>query len=117
MTDLNKLREEFETLPVIAHGLKHRQIYFDDGEDCYAPTSSTHYHDAVYANGAWYAYQEQQKLLDKAQKDSERIDFLADKEQWIVNVQMPREIVERNLDDLRNAIDEVIAWVEHGEKQ
>lgn len=64
MNDLNKLREEFEKLPVIAHGIKHRQFYFDDQDDCYTPTSSSHYHDAVYANGALDAYQEQQAKID-----------------------------------------------------
>lgn len=54
---------------------------------------------------------ELQTKLAKAQKDVERIDFLADKDQWIANVQMPREIVERNLNDLRNAIDEAMDLV------
>ena len=49
--------------------------------------------------------QELYAQLDRAEEDSKRINFLADKNQWIANVQLPREIVERNLSSLRNAID------------
>ena len=42
------------------------------------------------------------------QADSKRINFLADKSQFIANVQLPREIVERNLSSLRDAIDEAM---------
>ena len=49
--------------------------------------------------------QELYAQLDRTEEDSKRINFLADKNQWIANVQLPREIVERNLSSLRNAID------------
>ena len=53
-------------------------------------------------------FEQLQAQLDKAQKDSKRIDFLADKNQFVANVIMPREIVERNLSSLRDAIDEAM---------
>ena len=116
MTDLNKLREEFERLQHIADKLD--LVYYCEDTNYYAEKSGYNLRAVPsFVNGAWYAYQEQQTKLDKAQKDVERIDFLADKEQWIVNVQMPREIAERNLTSLRDAIDEAIALVAHGEKQ
>ena len=46
------------------------------------------------------------------QADTKRVDFLADKNQLIANVQLPREIVERNLSSLRDAIDEIVALAE-----
>lgn len=41
-------------------------------------------------------------------EDSKRIDWLADPENRIGNVQLPREIVERNIHSLRAAIDEAM---------
>lgn len=41
--------------------------------------------------------------------DARRIDWLADPNNSIGNVQLPRDIVERNLGSLREAIDEAIA--------
>jgi hypothetical protein len=38
--------------------------------------------------------------------DTQRIDFLADKDQAVCNVTMPGEVVERNISSLRDAIDE-----------
>lgn len=48
-----------------------------------------------------YTEAELQELL----KDRARLDWLADVNNTIGNVQLPREIVERNLDSLRKAID------------
>ena len=47
---------------------------------------------------------EMQELL----KDKERIDWLADVNNTIGNVALPRDIVERNLHDMRAAIDEAM---------
>ncbi|MDE1971537.1 MAG: hypothetical protein KGI50_08255 [Patescibacteria group bacterium] len=46
--------------------------------------------------------------LIKAHDDTKRIDFLADESQHIANVQLPTEIVIRNLTSLRDAIDEAM---------
>lgn len=40
--------------------------------------------------------------------DTRRIDWLADPKNHIGNVQLPREIVERNMHSLRSAIDEAM---------
>lgn len=42
------------------------------------------------------------------QKDKARIDWLADVNNSIGNVQLPRDIVERNLYSMRDAIDEAM---------
>jgi len=50
------------------------------------------------------------KLFDNEEtielkKDKARLDWLADSEQMIGNIQLPRECVEGNIDSLRSAID------------
>lgn len=37
--------------------------------------------------------------------DEDRLDFLADSEQMICNLVLPRQVVERNVESLRGAID------------
>jgi len=49
-----------------------------------------------------------QEELDKLLKDKSRLDWLADANNTIGNVQLPRDIVERNLHSLRDAIDEAM---------
>ena len=48
--------------------------------------------------------QENNELL----KDKSRLDWLADVNNNIGNVQLPRDIVERNLHSMRDAIDEAM---------
>ena len=55
------MREEFEKLPEIAELLIEAQ--FDEQTGEYVSYWS---HNSGYLNGAWYAYQEQQKKIDKA---------------------------------------------------
>ena len=66
------------------------------------------FYDNEQTNWMWQMWLSAKGQLDKAQKDSERIDFLADKNQFVANVIMPIEIVERNLSSLRDAIDEAM---------
>ena len=47
--------------------------------------------------------------LQELLKDKARLDWLADVNNTIGNVQLPRDIVERNLHSLRTAIDEAMA--------
>jgi len=54
------MREEFEKLPEIASKLDH--VYFEDGY--YYPKYDDTHEDAMYVDGAWYAYQEQQKKIN-----------------------------------------------------
>ena len=101
MLDIQKEREAFEI---------HCHDYgFDNEKD------EENYYTDDRTNAAWCGWidcaKSKAKALPKdvnAQKDSERIDFLADKNQLIANVQLPREIVERNLSSLRDAIDEAM---------
>ena len=45
------------------------------------------------------------KIMQPLQKDKTRLDWLADKNNQLGNVQLPRGAVETNLDSLRHAID------------
>ena len=51
---------------------------------------------------------ETQKELNDLRKDKARLDWLADVNNTIGNVQLPRDIVERNLHSMRDAIDEAM---------
>ena len=131
--DIKKLKAEFEKLKYINEKLEH--LNFDEHLGCYVEKNNgMPVGLAAWVNGAFYGFEqaaksqavpegfeigrlqdrivelldERQELyaqLDRTEEDSKRINFLADKNQWIANVQLPREIVERNLSSLRNAID------------
>ena len=51
---------------------------------------------------------EMQKENAELRKDKERLDWLADVNNDIGNVQLPRDIVERNLHSMRDAIDDAM---------
>ena len=51
---------------------------------------------------------ETQKELNDLRKDKLRLDWLADVNNSIGNVLLPRDIVERNLGSLRDGIDEAM---------
>lgn len=73
MIDLD--REEFEKLPEISKRLQHGDVFFNG--TCYKSKNSS-YRRATFINGAWYAYQEQQKKLDCCREENkahlEKID-------------------------------------------
>lgn len=47
--------------------------------------------------------------IDRLSADERRIDWLADKEQWLGSVELPIECVLQHLDDMRAAIDAAMA--------
>lgn len=59
-----------------------------------------------------YTEDELQKLL----KDKDRLDWLAEVDNNLGNVQLPRYIVESNLHSLRAAIDEAMLIDKHTKK-
>ena len=59
---MNKLREEFENLPEISERL-HTVFYNEDLNQYHAAMINSGL-SVKYIQGAWYAYQEQQKTLD-----------------------------------------------------
>ena len=69
------------------------------------------FYDNEQTNLMWQMWLSAKGQLDKAQKDkdSERIDFLADTSQNVANVMLLTKIVERNVSSLRDAIDEAMA--------
>lgn len=60
------MREEFEKLPEIAVHLNHGNVFWSESGQTYASEFQALHIVACYVNGAWYAYQEQQKKIDKA---------------------------------------------------
>lgn len=55
------MREEFEKLPAIKRAMKDGSVEWDDGDGCYGGDDD---YCSGYVNGAWFAYQEQQKKID-----------------------------------------------------
>ena len=72
-----EMREQFEKLPEIKGAIfeyKH-EVIFDESENKYTtPCYSTFEPEYVYfLNGAWYAFQEQQKKIDSVNKLIDRL--------------------------------------------
>lgn len=64
MTDLNKLRSEFEALPQIKGVLIGGEFYFSTLSMNYKPKNSqneNYLHCTYFLNGGWYAFQEKAK--------------------------------------------------------
>lgn len=51
--------------------------------------------------------------VERLQRDAARLDWLADVDNPVGNVQLPREAVLANLDDMRAAIDEAMRYEPH----
>ena len=69
-------REEFEKLPEIAAHI--HNVIFDIGCGEYLPKNMgyvIHEFSAYFLNGAWYAFQEQQKKIDAVLKHIEREEW------------------------------------------
>ena len=67
------MREQFENLPEIADSLS-EHIYF--GGDGFYHSSLVNFQGLVnWLNGAWYAFQEQQKKIDGALKELELLNY------------------------------------------
>ena len=57
---MSKIRKQFEALPEIANKLEH--LFFEHG--FYYRKYDDADQDEYFVNGAWYAFQEQQKKID-----------------------------------------------------
>ena len=78
------IREEFEKLPDIAEifkGLHPTIIWFCDKSNKYATSFSGFNDRVIWLNGAWYAFQEQQKKIDGAIKYLSRDGYTPN---WVV---------------------------------
>lgn len=58
------MREEFEKLPAIARIIKEHDAFYCNEDEWYVCPDDDQFAEA-YLGGAWYAYQEQQKKLDR----------------------------------------------------
>ena len=70
-----EMREQFEKLPEIAAHLKHGNVFFYEENQTYASEFQDLHMVACYVNGAWYAFQEQQKKIDGALKELELLNY------------------------------------------
>lgn len=61
------MREQFEKLPEIAKRLKGDKFIYFEGCNSYIDGSSWDTDNKRFINGAWYAYQEQQKRINYLQ--------------------------------------------------
>ena len=64
MKTQNEMRSEFEKLEEIKTHLEHGNVFFNEEKQTYASEFSSLHVVACYVNGAWYAFQEQQKKID-----------------------------------------------------
>ena len=69
------MREQFEKLPEIAERIG-GGIYWNEYRQKYQADLSSLFPTVCYLNGAWYAYQEQQKKIDKAVEYLDSVDGL-----------------------------------------
>ena len=60
---MNELRKQFEVMPEIAETIKNG-IYYDGRSNRYWSAVGASYVSLARINGAWYAFQEQQKKID-----------------------------------------------------
>ena len=67
------MREQFEKLPEIAEKLKY--LKWSDALECYVELADRPVGLAAWVNGAWYAFQEQQKKIDGALKELELLNY------------------------------------------
>ena len=61
------MREQFENMPEVHKKLKDLHptiVWFSDQENEYASSFEGFQNMVIWLNGAWYAYQEQQKKID-----------------------------------------------------
>ena len=61
---MNEIREEFEKLPEIRKIMNENGIYFMNHSGWYEARDFKYFEYEQYINGAWYAFQEQQKKID-----------------------------------------------------
>lgn len=63
------MREQFEKLPEIRKIMNENGIYFMNHSGWYEARDFKDFEYEQYINGAWYAFQEQQKKIDGALKE------------------------------------------------
>ena len=67
MKTQNEMRSEFENIPEVHKKLKDLHptiVWFSDQENEYASSFEGFQNMVIWLNGAWYAFQEQQKKTD-----------------------------------------------------
>ena len=76
---MGDLRKEFEALPEISGLIKSRNMFYSDVHNVYWSKP----HDALaegYFNGAWFAFQAQQKKIDAIKQHV--VSFYAEADLW-----------------------------------
>ena len=70
-----EMREQFEKLPEIRKIMNENGIYFMNHSGWYEARDFKDFEYEQYINGAWYAFQEQQKKIDGALKELELLNY------------------------------------------
>ena len=69
------MREQFEKLPEIRKIMNENGIHFMNHSGWYEARDFKDFEYEQYINGAWYAFQEQQKKIDGALKELELLNY------------------------------------------
>lgn len=69
------MREQFEKLPEIRKIMNENGIYFMNHSGWYEARDFKDFEYEQYINGAWYAFQEQQKKIYGALKELELLNY------------------------------------------
>ena len=74
---MNELRKQFEVMPEIAETIKNG-IYYDGRSNRYWSAVGASYVSLARINGAWYAFQEQQRKIDDVFLDNAKLKHVID---------------------------------------
>lgn len=70
---MNELRKKFEGVAEIKIHLEHGNVFFDENKNTYASEFQALHFVSCYVNGAWMAFQEQQKKIDDLKSGIQQI--------------------------------------------
>ena len=102
------MREQFENMPEVRKKLKDLHptiVWFSDQENEYASSFDGFQSMVIWLNGAWYTYQEQQKLQKLRSLDEMAINQLAQANQvWRTKCDELQERIEEVLIEMKNQL-------------
>lgn len=79
---MTELRKQFEAMPEIETHLNHGNVFWSDENKTYASEFQSLHVVACYVNGAWYAFQEQQKIIDMQECGATEIQMILDDNEY-----------------------------------
>ena len=82
---MNELRKQFEALPEITETIKNG-IYYGEKSNSYWSAVGASYVSLARINGAWYAFQEQQKKIDAIKSKLSDIYDASDEDEAVAHL-------------------------------